>query len=176
MWIAQQKRKENVAEYILYMWQIEDIIRSYNMDLLKIEEELISQYKLQEAEEDALFEWYKDLVNQMRTEGVANKGHLAMTTEILNQLFFIHQNLLNDKKDYEYTQQFKKCEPIISDLKEKSGVGSLNDLEICFNGLYGKFIMKLQQKEISPETEAALKEISKMISFLVKEYNKAFSK
>ena len=28
MKIASQKRKENIAEYLLYMWQIEDIIRA----------------------------------------------------------------------------------------------------------------------------------------------------
>ena len=27
MIIAQQKRKENIAEYLLYMWQVEDMIR-----------------------------------------------------------------------------------------------------------------------------------------------------
>lgn len=25
---ASQKRKENIAEYLLYMWQIEDLIRA----------------------------------------------------------------------------------------------------------------------------------------------------
>ena len=28
MIIAQKKRKENIAEYLLYMWQIEDLIRA----------------------------------------------------------------------------------------------------------------------------------------------------
>ena len=28
MIIASQKKKENIAEYLLYMWQIEDIILS----------------------------------------------------------------------------------------------------------------------------------------------------
>ncbi len=27
MFVASQKRKENIAEYLLYMWQIEDIDR-----------------------------------------------------------------------------------------------------------------------------------------------------
>jgi len=28
MIIAQKKRKENIAEYLLYMWQVEDLIRA----------------------------------------------------------------------------------------------------------------------------------------------------
>ena len=28
MYIAQSKRKENIAEYILYLWQLEDLLRA----------------------------------------------------------------------------------------------------------------------------------------------------
>ena len=37
MFISQQRRKENVAEYLLYMWQIEDIIRANNFSIEEIE-------------------------------------------------------------------------------------------------------------------------------------------
>ena len=33
MIIAKQKRRENIAEYVLYMWQLEDLIRAYNFDI-----------------------------------------------------------------------------------------------------------------------------------------------
>ena len=29
---ASVKKRENIAEYLLYMWQIEDIIRAYGLD------------------------------------------------------------------------------------------------------------------------------------------------
>ena len=32
MIIARQKRKENIAEYLLYMWQVEDLIRANKFD------------------------------------------------------------------------------------------------------------------------------------------------
>ena len=37
MIVARQKKKENIAEYLLYMWQIEDIIRACggNIDVIK---------------------------------------------------------------------------------------------------------------------------------------------
>ena len=41
MIIASQKRKENIAEYLLYMWQIEDIIRANKLDIDKIKESVI---------------------------------------------------------------------------------------------------------------------------------------
>ena len=43
MLIAQQKLKENIAEYILYMYQIEDVIRAYNFDLERIMDEYVRQ-------------------------------------------------------------------------------------------------------------------------------------
>ena len=36
MLVAQQKLQENIAEYILYMYQIEDVVRAYNFDIEEI--------------------------------------------------------------------------------------------------------------------------------------------
>ena len=46
MIIASQKRKENIAEYLLYMWQIEDIIRAYKLDIDTIDEQIVSKYNV----------------------------------------------------------------------------------------------------------------------------------
>lgn len=37
MFTATQRKKENIAEYLLYMWQIEDLIRANDLDMDKIE-------------------------------------------------------------------------------------------------------------------------------------------
>lgn len=39
MLIAKELRKKSIAEYLLYMWQIEDIIRAYQCSLTKIRRE-----------------------------------------------------------------------------------------------------------------------------------------
>ena len=41
MFTASQKRKENIAEYLIYMWHIEDVIRAYGLDMDRIKHELI---------------------------------------------------------------------------------------------------------------------------------------
>ena len=46
MIIASQKRKENIAEYLLYMWQIEDLIRANGLDINKIISNVIDRYDL----------------------------------------------------------------------------------------------------------------------------------
>lgn len=44
MIVAKQKRKENIAEYLLYMWQVEDLIRANQFDLDSIRRTVIAQY------------------------------------------------------------------------------------------------------------------------------------
>lgn len=44
MFTASQKRKENIAEYLLYMWQIEDLIRANDLDMDKIKANVIDRY------------------------------------------------------------------------------------------------------------------------------------
>ena len=50
MIIASQKKKENIAEYLLYMWQIEDIIRAYGLDIDQIQKHIIDSYDLPEEQ------------------------------------------------------------------------------------------------------------------------------
>ena len=41
MLIAKKLRKQNLVAYVLYMYQVEDIIRSYDCDIQKIAEEYL---------------------------------------------------------------------------------------------------------------------------------------
>ena len=70
MIIAQQKRKENIAEYLLYMWQIEDIIRANKLDIDLIEQNLISQYKIDEDKRKEVKDWYESLIKMMELEKI----------------------------------------------------------------------------------------------------------
>lgn len=44
MIIARRKRKENIAEYLLYMWQVEDLIRANNFDMDSIRRTVVDRY------------------------------------------------------------------------------------------------------------------------------------
>ena len=66
MYIASQKRKENIAEYLLYMWQIEDLIRANDLDLDKIKSNVIDKYQLSEPQIKEMTEWYESLIDMMR--------------------------------------------------------------------------------------------------------------
>lgn len=170
MYIASQKRKENIAEYLLYMWQIEDMIRANNLDLDKITENIINRYNLDDKHKKELTEWYESLIDMMRRENVQQKGHLQLNKNIIIQLDDLHQALLKDPKFAEYTAEFYKTLPFIVELRAKQGDDKLDEIETCFAALYGTLLLRLQGKEISADTQKALTQISRFIALLAHYY------
>ena len=75
MLVAKQKRKENIAEYILYLYQIEDMIRAFKLDMKLIEERLVANYKADDKTKAAITDWYANLVLMMDKEKIREKGH-----------------------------------------------------------------------------------------------------
>ena len=70
MFIAQKLRKENISEYLLYMWQIEDLLRAFNLDIDLIQKQVIDPYPVSEEEKKTLYEWYESLLEMMRMENI----------------------------------------------------------------------------------------------------------
>lgn len=172
MYTASQKRRDNVAEYILYMWQIEDLIRANDLDIEKIKTNIIDRYQgLSDAQRRELTEWYESLIDMMRREEVTKSGHLQMNRNILSNLVELHQTLLKDPRFQEYTAEFYRTLPYIVELRSKAGDAKAGEIETCFNALYGMLMMRLQQKQITPETEAAIKQITKFIALLAKDFH-----
>ena len=166
MIIASQKRKENIAEYLLYMWQIEDIIRANDLNIEKIEKNVIDRYTLEPAQRKEMVEWYESLIDMMRREGVEKSGHLQLNKNVIIQLAELHQALLKDPRFSEYTAEFYKTLPFIVELRSKAGDNKAGEIETCFNALYGMLMLRLQSKEITPETQNAIRQISKFIALL----------
>ena len=173
---ASVKKKENIAEYLLYMWQIEDLIRANNLDIEKIQISIIDQYKdLSETQRKEMQEWYESLIDMMRREGVVEKGHLQINKNVIIQLEDLHRQLLNDQKFASYSAQFYHTLPIIVELRAKSGDNKAGEIETCFNALYGILLLRLQAKEISEETLQATAQISKFLAVLAMYYKKDYN-
>lgn len=171
MIIASQKRKENIAEYLLYMWQIEDIIRANGLDIEKITKNVIDHYDIDESQRREMIEWYEALIDMMRREDVTQSGHLQINRNVLSDMVRLHQALLKDPRFSEYSAEFYRTLPYIVELRSKAGDNKAGEIETCFNALYGMLMLRLQSKEITPETLNAIKQISAFISLLAKNYH-----
>ena len=168
MIVASQKRKENIAEYLLYMWQIEDIIRANGLDIEKVERSVIDKYTLSQQQHKEMIGWYESLIDMMRREGVAEKGHLQLNTNVLIDLVRLHQTLLKDPRFPEYTAEFYRTLPYIVELRSKAGDAKAGEIETCFTALYGMLMLRLQGKDITRDTANAVKQIAKFIAMLAR--------
>lgn len=171
MYIASHKRKENIAEYLIYMWQVEDIIRANNLDIEKIKENVIDRFQLDDDQRRQMVEWYESLIEMMRREGVEKNGHLQINRNVLADLVSLHNALLKDPRFPEYTKEFYAALPYIVELRSKAGDSPKGEIETCFDALYGMLMLRLQSKEVGHETSDAIRQISRFIAVLARNYH-----
>jgi len=172
MFIAQKLKQTNIAEYLIYMWQIEDIIRAAGCDIDKLKSNFISQYKISDEDKMKLIQWYADLVEMMHNEGVQEKGHLQINKNVIISLTDLHLELLRSTKEPFYGAAYYKALPLIVELRNKNDNTEESELETCFEALYGAMLLKLQKKEITSETGKALEVIANFLSLLSNYYEK----
>lgn len=170
MKIAQQLKEKNIAEYLIYMWQVEDLIRANGCDLDRVEQNIIARYP--EEDRPALREWYGNLITMMREENVLEKGHLQINKNIIINLTDLHNALLASPKFPFYNAAYFKALPFIVELRSKSGKKEEPELETCFEALYGVMLLRLQKKELSEGTTKAIESISSFLSMLANYYDK----
>ncbi len=171
MFIAQQLRKQNIAEYVLYMWQTEDVIRAYNCSLSRIRDEYIERFDYTEEQKAEEEDWFGDLVRMMNQEGKREKGHLQINAILMQDLGELHLQLLQSSKFPFYSSEYYRVLPFIVELRQR-GDKNISEIETCFNALYGVMLLRLQNKPISPDTEHAIKEITTFLGMLSDYYIK----
>ena len=171
MYIAQQLRKNNIAEYLLYMWQVEDLLRAYECSLSRVRREYIDRFNYTDEQKEEMTDWYGDLIRMMNQEGCREHGHLQINRVVMQQLVELNAQLLSSTKFPFYNSEYYKVLPYIVELR-KRGNAEEPEIETCFNALYGTMMLRLQKKEISPDTSHAIKEITTFIGMLSDYYKK----
>ena len=172
MFIAKELKKKSIAEYLLYMWQVEDIIRAYGCSLTRIQNEYINQFDYTDEQKEEETDWFGDLIRMMNSEGCRESGHLAINQIIIQQLSELHLQLLDSTKFPFYNTEYYRVLPFIVELRQRGNDENEDEIETCFNALYGTMLLRLQKKEISENTQHAVKEITTFIGMLSDYYLK----
>ena len=170
MIVARQKRKENIAEYLLYMWQVEDLIRANKFDMDSIRRTVIAHYDQSDEVKKEIEQWYEELIEMMRSEGVMENGHIQLNKNVIIALTDLHLRLLKSPKEMVYNGAYYKTLPYIAQLRAKSGGQDLPEIETCFAAVYGYLLLKMQGKEVGAETMEAIKQISSFLALLAEKY------
>ena len=145
-----RSKKDNIAEYILYLWQMEDYLRAFPQNA------------------DATAELH-ELNEMMHREGIIEGGHLALANNALSELEDLHSHILNE--DALYRAAIIRLQPSLNLLKAKTDRPTMSDIEACLILLYQIMILKLQKKEISPETASVQQQATQVLTFLSRTYH-----
>lgn len=168
MLIAKELRKTNIAEYILYMWQIEDLLRACGFDENLIEQKLVGRFNAEEIQRQVIMDWYKNLVVMMEKEQVKDKGHIQVLINLVNDLNEFHLKMLETGVDQEYMNLYSQNTSTIAELAQKSELD--NEILVCLNALYGYMLLKLKSTEISTETHASIENFARQVGHLSARY------
>lgn len=147
------------------MWQVEDIIRAYGCNLTMIRRDYISRFDLTEEQREDMTDWYGNLIRMIREEGCTQQGHIQINKIVVQQLAELHTMLMQSSKFPFYSAEYYKVLPFIVELRNR-GSKEISEIETCLNALYGTMMLRLQNKEITPQTQNAVNEITTFIGML----------
>ncbi len=165
--IAQAKRRENIAEYILYLWQLEDLLRALQFSPEAIHSQLVAPRKdLPEERKSVLLMWYMDLANLLQQEGKEAKGHLEHTLHLIADLHDLHLQLLKLPAGAHYRETYAKLEPELPRLRAIVGNPGMNDTELCFRALYAAMLYRIKGESEKSAVTDTLEYISPVIAKL----------
>ena len=170
MIIAKEKRRSNIAEYVIYMWHLEDLLRACKLDIDIVQEKVIDGYNAGNASANEIREWYESLIHMMRSEGITELGHLQLVKNTVAEMTEIHQLLLKSSKEQDYMRSFFLAKSNISLFRSKSNNGEASDVEICLNALYSLLLLKMSGKELLVETMESMETFSQLLANLSTKY------
>ncbi|MFI3314316.1 MAG: DUF4924 family protein [Rikenellaceae bacterium] len=147
MLIAKQKRRENIAEYILYLWQLEDVIRALEFDEQAIYKHLVENSNNDDSIKQMVLYWYIDIANIIKSEGKSDHGHMEHTIHLIGELNDLHLMLLKSDAGKSYLPLFLDLAPHLKELRNRQKESSSNDIELCFKALYGVMLQRIKQND-----------------------------
>lgn len=169
MTIAERKKQNNIAEYIIHMYQSEDLIRAFECDMEKMKEYVLKHIPGSDEEKSELTDWYSNLLDNMKKEGILEKGHLNETQKIIGQLDQLKSKL--NENDEEFGKIYNEAEAAIKEMLELAEGKITSEVQICINGVYGLLLAKINGREVPDEFKASLEHFGNVLSYLSYKYN-----
>jgi hypothetical protein len=167
--IAAQKKRENIAEYLLFLWQMEDLLRGVDLDA-----DRLAHTVLDAVEDEALrtqsLEWLRNLARRMRSERLEVSGHLSETYDILAELQLLENTLLTVLGDEAFRRVHAAAKPVIDEFRRRSDKVPRSNIESALTATYGFMLLRLSGKAISEETTTAVRTLTGYLARLAASY------
>ena len=170
MIIAREKKKENIIEYLLYMFQIESTLRALDLDEERINRDVVGKYDQPQEVVREIRDWYHHLIRMMKEEHLQKKGHLQFLKNTMNDLYSLHKRLLHIPEESIYTEVYRQAVSDLEILQKKIGHPGAHEVEIALEGIYGYLLLNIRKDKISDETREAVSRISQWLFLLGSKY------
>ena len=145
MLIALQKRKENIAEYILYIWQIEDLLRALQFSPEAIYATLVAKIEgADEQQKENIFNWYMQIVELLRKEGKESQGHIEHSLHLIADLHNLHLQLMELPVGEHYRSTYTALAAELPRLRTIIDKDDISDTELCFRALYAALLYRIK--------------------------------
>ena len=172
MLIALQKRRENIAEYILYLWQVEDLLRALQFSPEAIYATLVAKVEgADEQQKENIFNWYMQIVELLRKEGKLEKGHIDHTLHLITDLHNLHLQLQKLPVGEHYRATYVPLALELPRLRSVMDNNDISDTELCFRALYAAMLYRIKGERNSA-IEDTLAVVSPAIGELAAIYGK----
>ncbi len=176
--IARNLRQQNIAEYILYLWQLEDLFRSLQFSPQAIYSQFVApRTDLSSADQEALLAWHGEFCELLEREGKRASGHSEHTIHLIADLNDLHLRLQKLPVGARYRTLWSTLQEPLKDLRaaiaEGSSINELSDIELCFRALYGAVLYRLKGESGRGAVEDTLAYISPVIAELAKIYGQS---
>ncbi len=173
MVLAEKKKRENISEYIVYMYQTELLVRNFAFDIGKIRALVVEHIKdenLDKAGKEELVFWYQEIISKMLNEELGKEGHLKEVQDIVQQLSDLSLNLQVNEKAY--FDVFNLARPFIR-ASIQASEGLIKDpIQACLNGVFGLLIARMNGTEVGAKQMEAIEHFGNVLSVLSFHFNK----
>ena len=169
--IPENKRRNNISEYIIHMYQTEDLIRIYNFNMDDIRQYVISHFPVTKDEKEELSKWYENIKQKMEEEGIEEKGHLLEVQNIVKELSELAEDL--KRSDKEFQKLYDLAKPHIDESLKFAEGAVMGEIQICLNGIYGLLLARMNGREVPQELMEGINAFGSVLSYLSYKYKES---
>ena len=164
MLIAENKRKENISEYIIHMYKTEDLLRAFEFDINQVERYIIAHLPLTDEEKANEKDWYEEIINKMTGGQGMIVGHLNEVQEIVSDLESLHEKL--KETDPEYQLVISDARNDLDQYLKLADDKAMSEIQLCLNAVYGYLLLKLENRPIFDSQKDTVEKFGAILAYL----------
>ena len=162
---ARQLKQKSLFEYLLFMYQVEDVIRACRFDSETIAKVAVGRFGTLMGDQKEGLAWFQAMADLMVQEQIQQTGHLQHVQNLVDDLFQLHLRLVRAPKEADYHRTYYEVEAVLVELRRK-GVEDSNVVELALVGIYGVWLLGLKGVAVSNETRQAVEVLTNFLALL----------